>query len=392
MPPRLHLKYLDGLRGLAALYVVIFHLISTQETVHTLSPIVTGGLRWLRYGHFAVDLFIVLSGFCLMLPVARSDDGRLPGGMGRFFYRRGRRILPPLWAALAFTLAMILAARVAGGRVRADDGSVFDPGNLLTHALLIHNWFPAYSGSINLPMWTVAVEWQIYFLFPFLLLPLWRRLGSPATIVIASTIGLLPLILLPTAYNFSWTRPWYLGLFAMGMAAAACSSRGRDGVPNRYTGWTAAIFVVAIIVMEAAGGADRAMTHLWAKDLLVGAAAACMLAYLAGVVTDPAAGGRAGRGLARGLQSRPVVLLGAFSYSIYLIHLPLMWGVKFVVQAMRLSPPAELAFRLTLAPAAIAAAAFAFYWVFERPFVSANAPPTRPAEATADRPGVVTVP
>ena len=72
-----HLGYLDGLRALAALYVVAVHALSQVDRHHDRisAPwsLITG---LFLYGHYAVDLFIVLSGFCLMLPVVRrSADG-----------------------------------------------------------------------------------------------------------------------------------------------------------------------------------------------------------------------------------------------------------------------------------------------------------------------------
>src|ERR1035438_9577060 len=79
------LSFLDGLRGLAALYVVLYH---THEQFKPGAPLeshfshlaafLTG---WMEQGHLGVDVFIVLSGYCLMLPVARSADGMLKGGV-----------------------------------------------------------------------------------------------------------------------------------------------------------------------------------------------------------------------------------------------------------------------------------------------------------------------
>src|SRR5437016_5916610 len=106
---RIRLDFLDGLRGLAALYVVLSHVYSeitwnggAAHLSHTLLHL----LKPLSYGRYAVDVFIVLSGYCLMLPVARSADGKLRGGAGEYLKRRARRILPPYYAALALTLAL----------------------------------------------------------------------------------------------------------------------------------------------------------------------------------------------------------------------------------------------------------------------------------------------
>lgn len=374
---RIHLTFLDGVRGLAALYVVTFHLMMTQDLSQHLPTLLFWATRWLRYGHFAVDMFIVLSGYCLMLPVARSKDGFIPRGRKLFFFRRARRILPPFWAALAFTLIMILLVRATGSRARADDGTAFLPANLVTHVLMIHNLYPKYSGSIDLPMWTVAIEWQIYFVFAGLLLPIWRRCGAMFTMVVALTLGELPLLVLPASYDLRWTCPWYLGLFSMGMTAALIHFSA-DGVPRwpairRWRwGWIVVGLLAIIVAIEIMGGDARALDALWAKDVLVGLCAAATLVFVAGIVVMPGDPHPAmGNLVAALLQSRWVVTLGTFSYSLYLIHMPLMWPIKFVVRYLHLSPYEEFAFRLTIAPLAMLPIAYAFHRMFERPFMSA---------------------
>ncbi|WP_410959855.1 acyltransferase family protein, partial [Salmonella sp. SAL4356] len=57
-------------------------------------------------GHLAVSIFIVISGFCLALPVVAAGD-RMRDGSLNFFKRRARRILPPYYGALAFSLLLI---------------------------------------------------------------------------------------------------------------------------------------------------------------------------------------------------------------------------------------------------------------------------------------------
>src|SRR5882672_5264093 len=104
--PRLRLEYLDGLRGIAALYVVLFHsMVGFRGDV--LPPALVSALKFMTYGHFSVAVFIVLSGYCLMLPVARSSDGRLSGGFAGYVKRRALRILPPYYAAVSISLLVI---------------------------------------------------------------------------------------------------------------------------------------------------------------------------------------------------------------------------------------------------------------------------------------------
>src|SRR5215203_1884331 len=105
-PPPPRLAFLDGLRGLAASYVVLHHAALLVPPSGLTGP-ATVARFLLRHGHYAVAVFIVLSGYCLMLPVARDPLGRLPGGTLAFFGRRARRILPPYYAALVLCWALI---------------------------------------------------------------------------------------------------------------------------------------------------------------------------------------------------------------------------------------------------------------------------------------------
>ena len=94
---RFHLAYLDGLRGLSAFYVLLFHVIADGK--EALSSDVSL-FNFLRFGHEAVVIFVVLSGFLLSLRVVRSPQLELEGGFRGFFMRRVRRILPGYYAAL----------------------------------------------------------------------------------------------------------------------------------------------------------------------------------------------------------------------------------------------------------------------------------------------------
>lgn len=170
---RLHLAAVDGLRALAALFVVAHHIHRTLWWPNSPPPGIRPFVSPLLYGHYAVSVFIVISGFCLMLPVIRAD-GMLPGGVVRFFRRRALRILPPYYCAIAFTALFV-------------DHNI-DKKQMLAHLFLVHNlWASTYNG-INGTFWSIAVECQIYLLFPLLVL-LWRCWGPVPTTLLASVAG-----------------------------------------------------------------------------------------------------------------------------------------------------------------------------------------------------------
>ena len=168
-PPRERLEYLDGVRGAASFYVMLTHLVLfinpvLFSTVRWLTP----ATAWMRYGRVSVSIFIVLSGYCLMLPVARSAQSTIAGGLWPYLVRRARRIMPPYYAALLISLALMWALSARIDQV-GTFWSTMKPVNakvVISHLLLIHNFNNDWISRIDAPMWSVATEWQIYFLFP----------------------------------------------------------------------------------------------------------------------------------------------------------------------------------------------------------------------------------
>src|SRR3954451_12467196 len=164
--PRQRLAGPGGLRGLAALFVVVNHIFlrTFPGYPRDRAPFWAGGFI---YGRFAVVVFIVLSGFSLALSPARH--GWRLDAVSRFAYRRARRILPPYWAALAFSLAVAWLIVPQPGQAGPGGRSV------LVNGLLVENLVGA--PSPNRSFWSLAVEAQLYLAFPLLLLMV-RRFGA----------------------------------------------------------------------------------------------------------------------------------------------------------------------------------------------------------------------
>ena len=99
-------------------------------------------------------------------------------------------------------------------------------GSVISHLLLVHNYFPPYQYAIDHPLWSIATEWQIYFLFP-LLVAIGRAKGdfSIVTTAGAITIALNLFILNVWPQHNPWP-PQFVGLFGFGMACAAWSRAG----------------------------------------------------------------------------------------------------------------------------------------------------------------------
>ncbi len=381
---RLHLPYLDGLRGCAALFVVLHH--AYLNAFADCPDIVPGPLRFLTNlflrGQYGVDVFIVLSGYCLMLPLSQSGGG-LPGGAVRFFLRRGRRILPAYYAALALcllTYAMIPALRQPGGTRHDEALPAFAGAPLLAHVGLVHNLSGAWALKIDPPMWSVATEWQIYFVFALVLVPLWRRLGVVPALLTAVLLGQAPQLLVrlvllvvpisdpssvPTG-RFDSACFWFLGLFALGMVASEVSFAlarwavvCRRQVPWR---WVAALLVLGGLAAVAL--CPEVASYPVSADYGAGVVTAVVLVFC----TRSARAGSAAKLLTL-FQSGPAVALGKFSYSLYLTHWPVLALVQIVALSLGASPPLCLLVLGFVGVPLSLILAYGFYLAFERPFL-----------------------
>jgi peptidoglycan/LPS O-acetylase OafA/YrhL len=371
---RIRMEFLDGLRGLSALYVVFFHiqLIMTWrgDGGGLPEPLLLSTLA-MRFGRYAVAVFIVLSGYCLMLPVARSADARLRGGAWEYLKRRARRILPPYYAALVLTLMLI--AVVPGLRrpqnVWWDHAlPAFTPDVLLSHLFLIHNFSPEWHLKIDGSLWSVATEWQIYFLFPALLLPVWRRFGLVAVLAAAFAVGLAPHFFLNNSLDEA--APWFLGLFAMGMAGAVVGfTEGRLARALRIiVPWHLVSAVFGLLFLSiAVWDPSYLWRSVWLMDIIVGIAATSLIIYFTHCRTQKT--GQPLPVMLELLEARGTVALGRFSYSLYLVHAPVLGGFHLYLRSLNLPPAMTFAVLFGAGLPLCLGLSYLFHLAFERRFI-----------------------
>lgn len=364
------LGFVDSLRALAALYVVAHH-ISEVVWPRQNPPAPYGAFLVIPmiYGQLAVAAFIVLSGFSLMLPVARHGN-RLPWSVAGFYWRRARRILPPYYLAMALSLLLIW---LWIGQKTGTDWDVSLPVTMsavVEHVLLLQDFSMTQSQAINYAFWSIAMECQIYLLFP-LLVPLWRRyppLLASVCVTLASLIALYALY--PTwigqlpFYSSIEFAPQFFGLFAMGMFGASVY-RSTSPVWRHMREWRVwdalALGSLALLFWLAP------VIHWYVRDLIVGVATVgLLLAAARAGVRNP---------IHAALEWRPLVWIGGFSYSVYLIHAPLIqllwqYGLRPLGFGLNALPTylALLAVGLPL----IVAASWLFWWACERPFLNSK--------------------
>jgi peptidoglycan/LPS O-acetylase OafA/YrhL len=349
------LDFLDGIRALAALFVVVHHM---YLAVYAGFPENNGPafLAPLLYGHFGVAVFIVVSGFSLGLAPAKRGWQLGQGGYWTFMRRRAWRIIPPYWAALAVSVAAVAVMGIRTHEAVSWKG-------VATHFLLVQDLVEGRTP--NGAFWSIAVEWQLYWIFPLLLLL--RRLWGP---VVLTALAVAGVVAVGVAGDHSGSTvvvkllavsPQLGALFVFGLVAAAVTTRSGDSGAGRWWGWAALGALGSAVAACALFGTQRAAGDLYWLDLVLGAAMACCLAFVV-----RAAGCRT----RRAFEWRPLQRIGRFSYSLYLVHAPLLllaW--VYAVDPLDVSSGVKLALMLGLVLPAIVAVSHGFFLMVERPFL-----------------------
>jgi peptidoglycan/LPS O-acetylase OafA/YrhL len=283
-----------GLRGVAALWVVIFHYF---QPIMLTSP----ASCLLGHGYLAVDLFFPLSGFVMALNYDSNFSVRITKReYKKFLARRFARIYPLYLVALllASWLAFIGRLYLFGAHLR----TIFVP-----NLLLIQNW--GSWDSINEPSWSISAECFAYLLFPFLMLALsWRR-WMPVAVM---TIVVTALTLLDVTRLHASAGPKLLDLTRDGPSLVRCVTEFLLGILSYRFGTTPlgkrlkqSQMLGYFIPVSLLG-----LLAFRNSDLLVALLFPLFTLRLAGAPTV----------ISRVLQSKPMEYLGLLSYSIYLLH------------------------------------------------------------------------
>jgi peptidoglycan/LPS O-acetylase OafA/YrhL len=351
---------LDGIRGLAALFVVLNHIFE-RSWVGYRAYHAPFWAAWMLYGRFAVIMFIALSGFSLGLGPARS--GWRFKSIATYAHRRAWRILPPYWAALGFSLVMTWYVLAQPGWPVPNGKSVAVYGFLVQDAFSQghHGGFWA-AGSPNRAFWSIAIEVQLYFLLP-LLLVLVRRVSARAMVALVAaivvTIGLLgPHVPLMNSALVKFT-PDLAVLFAVGLLAAGIVTAGERTRSQPWAGYALAATVPVIALMVVKGSTWSNLNLFW-LDLAWAPAIGCLLAAIA--TSRP-------RPVVRFLDSRLPRSLGSCSYSLYLTHMPIVIAVSYglVLGRVATGTPTFFVLAAILLPVTVCFARL-FAAVFELPF------------------------
>lgn len=347
--PASRVNGIDGLRAVAAVWVVLFHMSAFSG-----GPLWPGADFILRSGSTGVSLFLVLSGLCLYLPFAGGRESRFRAD--DFFRRRIRRLLPAYYASLVVVTAAHL---MVDGRLGLVDHSGLQMGGqVVAHVTLTHQFFPFTFFGLNGAYWSLGLEWELYLTLP-LLVAAAVRFGLTRTVaaVFAATAafrlgifaateaGLLDprggwaTVVLPNFFLGRWSE------FALGMVAAQ-SHRTR----GTRVGWR------LITVALASAGLALALPDNPLNHMLYGV-------FYFTLVCLVLAGDNV---VARVFSWRPLVAVGVMSYSLYLVHQPMVEILGAAMGAGRGADPRHVFLVMLALSPVILAAAFALFVAVER--------------------------
>ncbi|MDQ1630971.1 MAG: hypothetical protein QOJ32_144 [Frankiaceae bacterium] len=341
-PERPRVRALDGLRGLAVLAVVLFHL----------------GLTAVPGGLLGVDVFFVLSGFLItgLLVSERRRAGYI--SLRTFWVRRWRRLLPALLLTLVAVavLAQLFSdpAQVAG--IRDEAVATLAYVSNWQAILAGHSYFDVVAPSPLRHTWSLGVEEQFYVVWPLVAVLVLRRSErllfvvavAGAAVSAGLQVGLAETgVGLDRLYYGTDTRVQALLIGAALAVAlhgrAPLRQRARHGIGLLGLAATVGLVVLVTSVSGTAGWLYRG------GFTLVALATAAVVAAATTVPTGL---------LARAFSVRPLAYLGRISYGVYLWH----WPVVVYLTPARL-PLSGAALALARVGVTLLVAAVSFHFV-----------------------------
>ena len=330
---------LQSLRGIAALVVLLHH----ASFVFATTPGVRYASEVLFNAHAAVVVFFVLSGFVLGRSLVQAPIDA--PAVIRFWLRRGFRIYPAAWVACLGGLAcLVLLAGYPTPHESAWFAGIY-PAMLLAPADILANFAVAKTALVP-PLWSVRIELLMSVLMPLLVVLVRGRGGI--VVLAASAAACLWLGAVHPLLNYAFA-------FALGAFVAARPGRFMPG------GAFAAVAVLALLFF-------RRIDHGWDFEIAYEAVVPTFVETIAGgVVVAWLAGGRRVPAL---LLSWPLIGLGDVSYSLYVLHFPILTALSKLPLFAAVSPDmaALLLTALTVA-ATLPLALLSWRWI-ERPGIA----------------------
>ena len=294
-----HRDDIDGLRAIAVLAILAFHL----------------GLAGSTGGFVGVDIFFVISGYVILRSILPDvESGRF--SIADFFIRRMRRILPALTLVLAATLLagfLILSPAELNELAASALATMAFGANFFFHDRTGYFASAAHTRPL-LHMWSLGIEEQFYIFVPVTLAAMSRFFGIRAAApIFGLAVGSLAYGLI-TATTIGENHAFYMPMarfWEIAIGGCVAVAERRWGLLRHGSDAVALLGLIAIAAAVVLLDSDMGGQQ-WAIIAVLGAAAI----IVAGVPEKS--------WTAAALASRPMIGIGRISYSVYLVHWPLI--------------------------------------------------------------------
>lgn len=343
-----HFPALTGLRFVLALWVILHHLTGKGRLLEPWAQTLPAPLATLvRSGYLAVATFFVLSGFVLARSYSRTAWN------GSSLLRYGVNRIARIYPVYALSLAIIAPIIIADPRPILQAASGPSKAALVTnYVLVLQGWSGSLPVSWNTPAWSLSCEIFFYLCFPLAVFFM-ARLRWRGTLAIALAACVLPHVAERFGMPDVWKPLVHFPDFVIGIAAANAYAMfgDRRGLAGRgYWFYLPAAVAGALLIANPAWLDGHVSMNTALRPLSV--------LLLGGLAFGGGIPGEA-------LSQRLIVYLGNASYSMYILHIPMLWWYKrWVIPALKPIPSPWLAIAYVAVVIVASAAVFRY---FEQP-------------------------
>lgn len=334
--PAHRMPLVDALKAVASQLILLHHLSTYGPLAATARDVLPVSMGWLfDYGRMAVQVFLVIAGFLAARGLSAHGQA-LAGSPLPLLWKRYLRLVVPFLAAIA--LAIVCSALA---NQWMDDEAIPDRATLgqwLAHATLLHGVLGV--DALSAGVWYVAIDFQLFALMALLLWLGRYALIAPLLVLTVATVSL---------FWFNRDASWdnyalyFFGAYGLGAAAWWASDR------RRLLAWLGVIAAIAIAALVV--------------DFRLRIALALAVALTLGFSR------RSGL-LERWPDARPLAFLGQISYSVFLVHFPILLLSNGLYTLCEFESGESAIFGLLLTWTASVAGGLLFYRWVESPAAS----------------------
>ncbi len=338
-PSTPYLSNLTPLRGIAALLTVLFHFDLMMGGGGNLLLKFKDSLLFTRF-YLMVDFFFILSGFIMCHVYGKwFSDSVEKNEFRQFTIARFARVYPLHFVTLLYCIGLKLAFIAAGGletnpmEAVSNNWAAIPSHLLLLHSMNVNEWFTWNNAS-----WSISTEWWMYMMFPFLVKPFWKlRSVERAIVVLACLAGyvfimfvIVPIVTVPAAIPFVAVNPADLSInvsyqygflrclfgFVLGMMVYQYYMKG-TAKPLFSNGYVILLLTLGLGLC----------LHFAVPDVF-------SVAFFPLILLSAAYGSQR---MDAFFGTKPLQRIGDWSFSIYLVHQPLLYTIATIISY--LNPP-----------------------------------------------------